>query len=74
MYSANGAMPMPGGGASASDAQPARLGATTDVLLYKPEYLKALIAREPWPQHGQSGRLGEGISGHHGLLGLRSKA
>ena len=25
-------------------------------------------------QHGQSGRLGEAIAGHHGLLRLRSKA
>ena len=42
MYSSNGS---PG---AASDQQPARLGATHDVLLYKPEYLKALIEREPW--------------------------
>ena len=26
------------------------------------------------PQHGQSGRLGKGMSGHHGLLRLHLKA
>ena len=42
MYSTNGA---PG---AAADAQPGRLGASTEVLRYKPSYLRRLLKREPW--------------------------
>lgn len=43
MYSTNG------NGDAAAAAQPAgKLGASTDVLRYKPEYLRKLLEREPW--------------------------
>ena len=42
MYSTNG------GTERAAPAPGARLGASTDVLRYKPEYLRKMLEREPW--------------------------
>ena len=43
MYSANGSP-----GAAADARGQGLVGASTDVLRYKPEYLKKLLEREPW--------------------------